>query len=295
MRSTKIAALFLAAAVSAATFTAVSAQAAPEVDYTQVIVFGMKEKVVTLDNIEKSLKRIEGSPVLNKSRKIKNCFSLGMFNSLTIPKGKTLTLSGGANLEGCIYIEKGGKLVIDRYSVENYGTIICDGTLEVTGGTLRLNNGSILYIGSTGKFNGKTGYDEKMQSFNTRIYIEPEARVICLGSTDYPSSRFSSKPLAAVHRHVTDDEAVGLKYTSKVITEGLDELIKTGYTTTNFFGKEEFDEYTVFFDGGSSITYTGTPEAGWCGVGGEHMNSFVDHLQKYRDPSYKEDGKGNPE
>ncbi len=199
-----IAAMLMAAAVTSA-FPAVSASAQ---DNAEVVAFGQEAQKCSLKNLKTILYRYDsknGTPILRKTRLIKKCFILGEDEALIIPKGVTMTLNGGAVIKGKIYIENGGKLVLKRYSVDLYGSIVSDGTVSVTNGTLTCYASSLLYIGEKGKFDCPGGYDQEAEMFTGQIWNAAQADTICLGKNTYNNPLFDGTPIAAVgYNYVCD-------------------------------------------------------------------------------------------
>ncbi len=130
--------------------------AALEIDPIEVVMFGKADKKSYISSMKSSLYYAEigglnyadieetlSIPVLDKSRTLKKCFTMKRGDVLVIPAGKTLTLTGGADIAGTIYIEEGGKLLLERFSVTLTGSILCDGELSVTGVTLLCGRDSL--------------------------------------------------------------------------------------------------------------------------------------------------------
>lgn len=85
--------------------------------------------------------------VLNKSVRIQNALVMETGDYLVIPCGKTLRLKNGAELDGNIYIENGGKLILEKGWFFVRGTIISDGTIVVyTGGENAYTGGAAMPV-----------------------------------------------------------------------------------------------------------------------------------------------------
>ncbi len=75
---------------------------------TETIDFRQASKKSTLANFRSNLYYSDkfedvSVPVLKKSRTLKNCFQMSENDMLIIPSGKTLSLQGGANIDGTIF------------------------------------------------------------------------------------------------------------------------------------------------------------------------------------------------
>lgn len=285
----RIASAFMAAVLAAAAIPPVSAAADFEnVDFLGTVVYGQPNGTSGLKNLGSSLTYAGTTdfktPVLNKSRTLKRTFFLKEGETLIIPKGKTLKLTAGANIDGNIYIEQGGKLILDRFSVGLTGSIVCDGTISVTGGTLTCFGGSLLFIGETGSFNvADTGYSEEYGEFNGRISADANADTVCLGKTNYPDPTFSGEPVAAVKTSV---ESGGAQLSTELYTGDLSELMpgKVGYSKYYMWSGDYYDTYTVLFDGGSCVKFTGRKDSGWESIGTVSVSWLTAVLDIYRNP-----------
>ncbi len=292
----KAAALVIAAAVSAAALPATSSFAADDIDYTTRIVFGQAAEKCTLKDFKSCLlyhgtEVNNNAPVLNKSRTLKKLFCLSKDETLIIPKGKTLKLTGGADIDGTIFIEKGGRLVLEKFSVNLNGSIFCDGKISVTGGTLYCADNSLLFINKTGSFNvTDTGYDKEYDEYNGRIDADIGADTVCFGKTNYPSPLFSSDPVAAVHRSV---EFGGAKVRTELYTGDLNELLKStsSYEEYDYFANDLdfYEVYTVLFDSGCCVEFTGTKGEDWEIIGGVNVSWFTQILDLYHTLANLED------
>lgn len=282
-----IAAVLLTAAVTSAV-PAVSAGAESE---ASTVAFGQEAKKCSLKNLQNSLYRYDkesGTPILAKSRTIKKCFILRENEALIIPKGVTMTLTGGADISGKIYIENGGKLVLKRYSMRLYGSIVSDGTISVTNGTLSCFTGSLLYIGENGKFDCPSGYDAENNEFTGQIWNDPQADTICLGKTTYDSPVFAGTPAAAVgYNYVCDGaqiERLDAVDDPKTLLPGT-----VGYSNYSVWADDYYDVYTVMFAGGGTVKYVGNPEHGWRYIDGVPVSFYAAQLKKFHDPSFEID------
>lgn len=287
----KTIALILAAAVSAAVPT-VSAYAENSIDYNSTLVYGQASEKCTLKSFKSNLTYVGSDykvPVLNKSRTLKKQFCLSESETLIIPKGKTLKLTGGANIKGTIYIENGGSLVLEKYTVQLEGSIFCDGRISITGGTLSCGESALLFISEAGNFNvTDTGYDEEYGEYNGRISVDTDADTVCLGKTNYPAPTFFQKPVAAVRTIV---EFGGGKVKTELYSGDLNELMPGTVGCAKFdpWSGDFFDSYTVLFDGGSCVKFTGFKEHGWESIGGVNISWLTKILDIYRNPDHIKD------
>ena len=222
-------------------------------------------------------------PVLKKSRAIKNCFVLKENECLVIPSGKTLKLTGGADIYGSIYIEDGGRLVLDKLSTYLSGTIVCYGDISVTNGTLTCMNGSTLYIAESGSLTASDrGVCEDGLSgrVGTDMY---GANVVCLGECNIPDPTYAAEPVAAVYCRT---EFGGVVKSVEVITSGISELLETELTASEYYEDSSFyDLYTVFFSGGGCVDFAavGSRRLGWSSIGGANVQSLNHAARIYHD------------
>lgn len=231
----------------------------------------------------------ESMPVLTKSRTLKKYFQLKQGETLIIPKGKTLTITGGADIRGDIYIEKGGRLLLKHGSVSLFGNILCEGTLKVTGGTLVGFDGSLLYISKTGKFTAADrGITELEDGYeiNGRIDILPGANAVCFGKTNIPVPYLESEPVAAVYKQQSFG---GAHIQTEIVTDSsrLNEVVGTPVRTNFEYSDMDFAEYyTVLFSGGGTVTYgaSGTIENGFNKIGGVDVQLIHGVLDSFHRP-----------
>ena len=281
------AAILMAAAVASA-FPAVSASAQSN---SEVVTFGQEAKKCSLKNLKTILYRYDsenGTPILKKTRLIKKCFILGEDEALIIPKGVTMTLNGGSVIKGKIYVENGGKLILKRYTTQLYGSIVSDGVVSITRGTLTCFSGSLLYIGEHGTFDCLTGYDEGTKMFSGQVSNDPQADIICVGKTKYNNPIFNGTPIAAVgYNYVCD----GMQINKLDNVSDPAALLPgaVGYGTYSVWADDYYDAYTVMFAGGGTVKYVGDPEKGWKYIDDVPVSFYTAQLNKYRDPSFEID------
>lgn len=282
-----IAAMLMAAAVTSA-FPVLNAGAQTD---TPTVAFGQEAQKCSLKNLKTILYRYDnetGTPILKKTRMIKKCFILGEDEALIIPKGVTMTLNGGAVIKGRIYVENGGKLILKRYTTQLYGSIVSDGVVSITQGTLTCFSGSLLYIGEHGTFDCLTGYDEETKMFSGQVSNDPQADIICVGKTKYNNPIFNGTPVAAVgYNYICDGELI--EKLDKVDDPGKLLPGVVGYGKYSVWGDDYYDAYTVMFEGGGTVKYIGNPEHGWNYIDNVPVSYYTAQLNKYRDPSFEID------
>ncbi len=272
--------------ITAAVLICAGAQtaAAETVPVSDRITFGQVKKETHLSKLRSSLfysySDYTETPVLKKSRTLKNCFVLDKNETLIIPKGKTLTLCGGADIDGQIYIEKGGKLILDKFSVYLTGEIVCFGDLSVTNGTLYCSDGSMLYVADGGSFNA-SDCGGTAEELNGRVDADLGANVVCFGECNIPDPTFAAEPVAAVYCRWEYGGAS--KNVSPV--ENLDDILSVKFSTDTAFSDMDFaDCYTVFFSGGGCVVYVadGNISEGWSNIGNVNIEIANSALEDYR-------------
>ena len=290
MTKVKKAAAAFAACLCIASSAAYLSVGAAAVDTTyDVVMYGQSSAKAKLSRIKGSLyysDKFEDNriPVLKKNRVIKSCLEMSENDVLIIPAGKTLTLTGGANIKGTIYIEKGGKLLLDSYSVDLYGKIVCFGTVEVTGGTLYCADDSLLYVAEGGEFTAADrGIVESggITELNGRIITDFTANVVCLGTCNIPDPTFASEPVAAVYCR---QDFGGSAKKASIVTTDLAELIKVECNKSAEFSDNDFaDEYSIFFSGGACVKYIASWDLsnGWSNIGGVNVQLMENILSDY--------------
>lgn len=268
--------------------------AATEPDPLEVVAFGKEDKRSYISSLKSSLYYADIGeragledelkvPVLDKSRTLKKCFTMKPYEVLVIPAGKTLTLTGGADIAGTIYIEEGGKLLLKKYSVTLTGSVLCDGRLSVTGGTLYCDDGSLLYVGEKGSFMAADrGGDET--ELNGRISANIGANVVCFGETNIPDPTFAAELVAAVYQRI---EFGGYQKKAELV-EDVESLMPSveGFNSSLDFGDGDFaDSYTILFSGGSCLKLYahGSKSNGWSIIGGTDIQTPLAALKIYNE------------
>ncbi len=200
--------------------------------------------------------------VLNKSVKLKNTLVMETGDYLVIPRGKTLYLKNGAELDGNIYIENGGKLIIEKGRVFVRGTIVSDGTIVVyTGGENAYIGGAAmhvsgaLYVSEQGRLTEKKSDGTGIEvEFSDRISRGDDGTIVCFGETNCEYGDIGKTPVSAVvsERFVTLDFVE-----SKVVVDSIETL----YPSADRYCHEEDigvggggQLLTILFDNGSFLT-----------------------------------------
>lgn len=259
-------------------------------DPTVQIMYGASSKTRYLSNIKKNLSYYETDgeniAVLSKNREFKYCFVLKENETLVIPAGKTLTLTGGAKLYGTIYIENGGTLKLDYYTVLNYGSIICDGKFSITGGTFLGCDSSLLYIGKDGEITaidrGVTTNDKYgTNPLNGRITFDVASTVVCLGESNIPHPLFDSTPVAAI---CTEFRMGGCDYNISVMKNAaeINDLLYNDYYRETADLHDFASRFTVIFKGGSIDLIGRIDTKEWVFINDVKIASIAQALDKYK-------------
>ncbi len=120
---------------------------------------------------------------------------------LIIPSGVTVRLYNGAQADGAICIEKGGKLILAEgtLSVTSGGSLFSDGSVYIKKkGCLSVKNGGELFVGKSGKL--KISDEENLK-------LAEASNAVCLGSTDSENKKIGKKAIAA---YVTADNSTAI-------------------------------------------------------------------------------------
>ncbi len=201
--------------------------------------------------------------ILNKSVKIRNTFVMKTNDYLVIPRGKTLRLKNGAELDGNIYIENGGKLIIEKGWVFVRGTIVSDGTIAVyTGGENAYIGGAAIHVSGALCVSEQGRLIEKKSDgtgieveFSDRISRGKDGTIVCLGKTNCKYGDIGKTPVSAVvcERSAVTSDFVG----SKVVVDSIETLYPTAarYFREEHVPVSENNQYlTIIFDNGSFLT-----------------------------------------
>lgn len=200
--------------------------------------------------------------VLNKSVRIQNTLVMKTGDYLVIPRGKTLRLKNGAELDGNIYIENGGKLILEKGWFFVRGTIISDGTIVVyTGGENAYIGGAAmpvsgaLYVSEKGRLIEKKSDGTGLQvEFSSRISRSDNGTVVCLGKTNCKYGDIGKTPVSAV----VCERSVNLDFVaSRVVADSIETLYPSAarYCRNEDIGVGGGSQFiTILFDNGSILT-----------------------------------------
>lgn len=200
--------------------------------------------------------------VLNKSVRIQNTLVMKTGDYLVIPCGKTLRLKNGAELDGNIYIENGGKLILEKGWFFVRGTIISDGTIVVyTGGENAYIGGAAmpvsgaLYVSEKGRLIEKKSDGTGLQvEFSSRISRSDNGTVVCLGKTNCKYGDIGKTPVSAV----VCERSVNLDFVaSRVVADSIETLYPSAarYCRNEDIGVGGGSQFiTILFDNGSTLT-----------------------------------------
>ena len=181
---------------------------------------------------------------------------------LVIPRGKTLRLKNGAELDGNIYIENGGKLILEKGWFFVRGTIISDGTIVVyTGGENAYIGGAAmpvsgaLYVSEKGRLIEKKSDGTGLQvEFSSRISRSDNGTVVCLGKTNCKYGDIGKTPVSAV----VCERSVNLDFVaSRVVADSIETLYPSAarYCRNEDIGVGGGSQFiTILFDNGSTLT-----------------------------------------
>ena len=200
--------------------------------------------------------------VLNKSVRIQNTIVMETGDYLVIPRGKTLRLKNGAVLDGNIYIENGGKLILEKGWFFVRGTIISDGTIVVyTGGENAYIGGAAmpvsgaLYVSEKGRLIEKKSDGTGLSvEFSSRISRSDNGTVVCLGKTNCKYGDIGKTPVSAV----VCERSVNLDFVaSRVVADSIETLYPSAarYCRNEDIGVGGGSQFiTILFDNGSTLT-----------------------------------------
>lgn len=187
-----------------------------------------------------------GGEFLIKDRKIKKGrLFIGVDEILTVCRGTTLTLNGSAHIDGTLFIQEGGKLVVNGGRVMNCGNIICDGDICFSEyGTMDLFPESTFVVSKKGSLEYNGDYYERSKSAN----------MICVGEftsellSDNEVAAMKAKPVAAI---VDAD-----RKTTKVTNAKLLGKMTAKFGNYKMSGESKSSYITMLFDNGSSLHFT---------------------------------------
>ena len=129
---------------------------------------------------------------LSDSTTIKNSeVKLDSNEMLYIRKNVTLCLCDGATINGTVYIENGGKLLLTggNLIISKSGMILSDGILSINKkASFTVKDGANVFVGKNGAL--------RISSDNS-LNFEELGTVICIGNTNSKSNNIGRKPIAA--------------------------------------------------------------------------------------------------
>lgn len=182
--------------------------------------------------------------VLNKSVSISKILDIADSELLAIPSGKTLALKNGAEINGDIYVEKGGKLTFSGGEFTINGSIVSDGTVTLKSAANVLVYGNV-YVPSAGKLS--VGSDEKLA-------IGENGKIVCLGKTNSKLLDIAAKPIAAV---LKSTDIAGRAFNTEVVMDNFDGVIPDPdkyYTQSEIPAGGGSSTLYLFFDNGVCVS-----------------------------------------
>lgn len=182
--------------------------------------------------------------VLNKSVSVLKSLEVADGEFLVIPSGKSLSLRQGAEIDGDVYVEKGGKLTFSGGNVTINGSLVSDGTVTLKSDANILVCGNV-YV--SGKGTLSAGSDEK-------IIIDENGKIVCLGKTNSKLTDIGTKPIAAVLKSFgIDDRAIK----AEALTDNFNSVIPDPdkyYTESEIPAGGVSSTLYLFFDNGACIS-----------------------------------------
>ena len=171
--------------------------------------------------------KVEKSMRLNKS-----ILKLSDTDVMYIPKGKALYIAKGADLDGSIYIRKGGYLILEDGDTRLDGNIVCDGYLTIkNNATLTLGSKSMLFIGGTGRLN---------VAKDKNVIVSTGADIACIGTENLTDTRIGTKVVSAIsngkigNKVLTKSEIQKYLPTYKAYTDAPDEAYEKVRSVISF-------------------------------------------------------------
>lgn len=225
----KLTSILLAIVIAAC--TAVSASAAGLSTRTTL---GKLKSVTTEDEVS----------VLNKSVSISKILDIADGELLAIPSGMTLALKNGAEINGDIYVEKGGKLTFSGGDFTINGSIVSDGTVTLKSAANALVYGDV-YVSAAGTLS--VGSDE-------RLAVGENGKIVCLGKTNSKLLDIATKPIAAV---LKSTDIAGKAIKTEVMTDNFDSIIPDPdkyYTQSEIPAGWASSTLYLFFDNGACVS-----------------------------------------
>lgn len=181
--------------------------------------------------------------VLNKSVSVSRSLSVAAGELLVIPGGRTLTLKKGAQIDGGVYVEKGGKLTFSGGEVIINGSVVSDGKVTLKSAASAEVNGE-LYVSGQGTLS--VGSDEK-------LFVDQNGKVVCLGKTNSSMLDIAVNPIAAV---LKSTDVAGRAFETKALTSELDSVIPDPdeyFTESEIPAGRAASTLYLFFDNGACV------------------------------------------
>lgn len=183
--------------------------------------------------------------VIQKNRTVKNTLNVLRGETLYIPGGVRLTLNSGMKLEGAVYIENGGTLIVKGGTLDICGSLICDGTLAAS-------SASKVSVGDTGRV--YCSAESTVRFRTSSVFLEDTSTAVCLGKfSGYMKSRFCPKALTAVNMELDFQDSL-ISSAQVSVPEALATAEMGYYLLDEVPADSRDDLLTIFFDNGSAVT-----------------------------------------
>lgn len=242
----RIAKLIVSAAVAASLMVGAGVSASACV-YTSDVV----DTTITLSRIESSIRSNSypnyGGQFLISDRTIKKgSLRIGSDQIFTVSRGTTLTLDKGMHVDGTLYIQKGGKVVVRGNTLINCGNIICDGELCIgENAWFSLLKESKLLVNKSGSLEVNCDY----------VTFNNTADILCLGElkyeylSEYEVDMLKANPILAIVKGRNGENYK--KVTSKKTLEKYLDGLQT-YDMAN----GDYKSVSMMFDSGTVLKFT---------------------------------------
>ncbi len=183
--------------------------------------------------------------VIQKNRTVKNTLNVPAYETLYIPSGVRLTLNSGMKLEGDLYIENGGTLIVKGGTLDIRGSLICDGTLAA-------GSASKVSVGGSGRVYCSAESTVRIRTSN--VSLEDTSTAVCLGKfSGHMKSRFCPKALNAVNMELDFQDSL-ISSAQVSVPEALATAEMGYYLLDEVPTGSRDDLLTIFFDNGSAVT-----------------------------------------
>ncbi|MCM1335725.1 MAG: hypothetical protein NC084_13025 [Bacteroides sp.] len=236
--------------------------------------------------------------ILNQKVSVSDRLVMEEGDYLVIPSGAALYLKDGAELGGSVYIEHGGKLVLEGGRVDLNGAIVSDGTVTVyTGESENEYGGAVLIVSGTFYTSPDGRLTEKKEDgtgsfdviYSDRIMRNIYGLIVCLGKTNCDNGDVAKKPVAAVVNQ--RESQTNIFEDSTLVTEDFETLypITDRYLRDEevpFGGHAQF--HAILFENGTVLEtvlqiMVGSGEMKFTSVNGMDVVTAVDALEKLRE------------